>query len=272
MQKVAVFGAAGRMGATVCRAVVEAPDLELVAAVDPAAAGRPLGEVTAGAGTVVLGRAAHLQVAAEVSELADSIDVAVDFTVAASCYANLSWCAAENVHAVSGTTGLSGDELAGLRQAFGRGANCVLAPNFSIGAALMMRCAELCSPYFEGAEVIELHHENKRDAPSGTSLETVRRMAAARAGREPFSPDPTEVTALEHVRGGLGAGGVRLHSVRLPGLVAHQEVIFGSAGETLTLRHDSTDRASFMPGVLMAVRRVGELPGFTLGLETVLGL
>ncbi len=273
MIDVVVFGAAGRMGATVCRAVAEADDMELVAAVDPAAAGRRLGEVTAEAGSAVLGRPAHLQVAGTASELSpERLDVAIDFTSAVAAHANLLWCASQQVHAVSGTTGLSAKQLAELERAFERGANCLVAPNFSIGAVLMMRCAELCSAYFEAAEVIELHHDKKKDAPSGTSLETLRRMAEARGEERAFGPDRTETTRLEHVRGGLGPGGVRLHSVRLPGLVAHQEVIFGSPGETLTLRHDSTDRLSFMPGVLAAARKVAELPGLTVGLEPVLGL
>ncbi len=273
MIDVVVFGAAGRMGATVCRAVAEADDMELVAAVDPAAAGRRLGEVTAEAGSAVLGRPAHLQVAGTASELSpERLDVAIDFTSALAAHANLLWCASQQVHAVSGTTGLSAKQLAELERAFERGANCLVAPNFSIGAVLMMRCAELCSAYFEAAEVIELHHDKKKDAPSGTSLETLRRMAEARGEERAFGPDRTETTRLEHVRGGLGPGGVRLHSVRLPGLVAHQEVIFGSPGETLTLRHDSTDRLSFMPGVLAAARKVAELPGLTVGLEPVLGL
>lgn len=278
MIRVAVFGASGRMGATVCAAVSDADEMQLVAAIDPGAAGRPLGEVCAEAGAPVRGQPAFIEVTADAASLAaDRIDVAVDFTVADAARENLAWCAAHGVHAVCGTTGLSTSDLerfAGSFDAEGS-PNCVVAANFSIGGVLMMRCAELCAPYFEGVEVIELHHDRKKDAPSGTSLETVRRMEAARAQHPdagPFGRDPTESFALEGARGGVTAGGVHVHSVRLPGLVAHQEVMFGSFGELLTIRHDSTDRRSFMPGVLLAIRRVGELPGLTVGLEPLLGL
>lgn len=255
-----MFGAGGRMGATVCEAVEAADDLELVAAVDPAAAG---GEA---AGSVPISAEREVVSAA-------GAEVAVDFTVAAAARENLEWCAGAGVHAVSGTTGLEEGTVEHLRELFGspQAPNCVLAPNFSVGAVLMMRCAELCAPHFEGVEIIELHHAGKRDAPSGTSLETARRIEAARAG-SPLTPDPTERETLPHPRGGEAAGGVRVHSIRLPGLVAHQEVIFGSSGETLRLRHDSSDRSSFMPGVLLAVRRVPSLPGLTRGLEALLGL
>ncbi len=275
MTRVAVFGAAGRMGAAACAAVAATDDLELVAAVDPAAAGQHLGDVVAGAGTRLVGRPSLIEVAAHPEDLsAAGVEVAVDFTVARAARENLAWCAGHGVHAVSGTTGLGEEDCAELARLFSGEAHCVLVPNFSIGAVLMMRCAEVCAPYFDSVEVIELHHDRKRDAPSGTSLETARRIESARAQRSAgaLPADPTERTSLEHARGGVTAGGVRIHSVRLPGLVAHQEVLFGSLGETLTIRHDSTHRASFMPGVLLAVRRVGSLPGLTTGLEALLGL
>lgn len=266
------------MGATVCEAVADADGLDLVAAVDPVAAGRLLGEVAGARGATLSGVPALLEVAADATELVpETIDVAVDFTVAPAAMANLRWCASSGVHAVAGTTGLQEEERADLARLFGdpAGPHCVLAANFSIGAVLMMRCAELCAPYLSGVEIIELHHAAKRDAPSGTSLETLRRIDEARrahpeSGR--FTADPTQLVALEGVRGGLGASGVRVHSIRLPGFVAHQEVIFGSPGETLTIRHDSTDRVSFMPGVLLAVEKVASTPGLTLGLEPLLGL
>ncbi|MGH9300118.1 MAG: 4-hydroxy-tetrahydrodipicolinate reductase [Acidimicrobiales bacterium] len=276
MIRVAVFGAGGRMGATVCAAVAGEDDLDLVAAVDPVAAGQMLGDIVAaaGAGSGALGRAAALEVAADGhGVVGDHVDVAVDFTLAEAAKENLRWCAANGVHAVCGTTGLSGEDLGRLRESFvlESDANCVLASNFSIGACLMMRCAELCAPFLDGVEVIELHHDHKRDAPSGTSLETVRRLESARKG-VPFARDPTERETLPGTRGGVSSGGVHLHSVRLPGLVAHQEVIFGAPGETLSIRHDSTERVSFMPGVLLAVRKVARTPGLTIGLEPLLGL
>lgn len=277
MIKVAVFGAAGRMGSTVSAAVADADELELVGAVDPAAAGRSLGDVAAEAGARLVGAPSFIEVAAEPDALvAAGVEVAVDFTVAGSALSNLRWCADNGVHAVSGTTGLSAADTDDLAERFSASdANCVLASNFSIGAVLMMACAELCAPYFDGVEIIELHHDRKRDAPSGTSLETVRRIEASRAARPDggrLARDPTERQSLEGTRGGRSARGVHVHSVRLPGLVAHQEVLFGSVGETLTIRHDSTNRSSFMPGVLLAVQRVAGLPGLTVGLESLLEL
>jgi 4-hydroxy-tetrahydrodipicolinate reductase len=143
-----------------------------------------------------------------------------------------------------------------------------VAPNFAIGAVLMMRFAELAAPYFETAEVIELHHDEKLDAPSGTAMLTLERMAAASSD---WAPDPTTKTVVEGARGGAGPAGIRVHSVRLRGLVAHQEVLLGTTGQSLSIRHDSYDRTSFMPGVLLAVRAVGERPGLTVGLDTLLG-
>ena len=148
-------------------------------------------------------------------------------------------------------------------------ANCVIAPNFAIGAVLMMRFAEMAAPYFETAEVIELHHDEKVDAPSGTAMLTVARMAEA---SDSWGADPTEKTVVEGARGGAGPAGIRVHSVRLRGLVAHQEVLLGTTGQSLSIRHDSYDRSSFMPGVLLAVRAVGEKPGLTIGLDALLGL
>jgi 4-hydroxy-tetrahydrodipicolinate reductase len=256
------------MGITVCAAVHGATDLELVAAVDPAANGRSLDEVAALRGT-------GLDIAASPEAMGKvGVEVAVDFTVAAAARANLRWCADNSVHAVCGTTGFDAADLEAMKNWFSGGAHAVLAANFSIGAALMMRCGELCAPWVAGVEVVELHHERKRDAPSGTSLETIRRMQASReaAGAGDWAPDPTEKELVAGARGGRAEGGVHVHSVRLPGFVAHQEVIFGLQGEILSIRHDSLDLASFMPGVLLAVRRVAQLEGLTVGLGELLGL
>lgn len=274
MIRVAVLGACGRMGAAVSAAVATADDTVLAAAVDPAAAGAELCDATRG---LVGGEAGAIGVLPSVSGLeASRIDVAVDFTTAQSARDNLGWCADNRVHAVCGTTGLGEADEAELGRLFAKaGVGCVLAPNFSIGAVLMMRLAETCAPFFSAVELIELHHDRKRDAPSGTSLSTARRIEEARrkspqAGS--WVEEATEQVVLEGARGGLVADGVHVHSVRLPGLLAHHEVIFGSVGETLTIRHDSTDRASFMPGVLLAVRQVAGRPGLTKGLEPLLGL
>jgi 4-hydroxy-tetrahydrodipicolinate reductase len=196
------------------------------------------------------------------------MDVAVDFTVLDAARGNLDWCAANGVHAVVGTTGFADEDLEHLRVAFTR-SSCLVAPNFAIGAVLMMRFAELAAPFFETAEIIELHHDAKIDAPSGTAMQTARRMAAASSE---WAPDPTTHTVVDGARGGPGPAGIHVHSVRLRGLVAHQEVLLGTLGQTLTIRHDSYDRTSFMPGVVLACKRVGERPGLTIGLDALLGL
>ena len=269
MTRVAVLGAAGRMGSTVCRHVEESEDLELVAVVDPEAAGRRLVEVAEVAGSALV-------VSGAIDAIVESgAEVAVDFTVARAAVANLEFLAANAVHAVCGTTGIGADALAKLTEAFSvpGGANCVLAPNFAISAVLALHFAELAAPYFDSAEVIELHHDEKRDAPSGTAIETARRIATAKqASGGAFRPDPTSEIVLPGARGGEGPGGVRVHSVRLHGLVAHEEILFGALGQSLTIRLDSYDRSSFMPGVLLAIRRVGALGGMTVGLDALLGL
>lgn len=240
--RVAVLGARGRMGATVCEAVQADNGLELVAAVDM------------GDDLDIVGRS--------------GAQVVVDFTVAEAARTNLARVAGWGMHAVVGTTGLQADDLAALKAAFTT-SNCVVAANFAIGAVLMMRFAEIAAPYFDSVEVIELHHDNKIDAPSGTATETVRRMAAASAD---WSADPTQTEVYPGARGGVGPAGIHVHSVRLRGLVAHQEVLFGTAGQMLTVRHDSFDRISFMPGVMLACKRIADHPGLTIGLEPLLGL
>jgi 4-hydroxy-tetrahydrodipicolinate reductase len=256
--KVGVIGAAGRMGSTVCAAVIDSGGLDLVAAVDPGGVGRPAG--------------AGVQIAGEVEALVSAgAEVAVDFSVPAAAAANAEWCAAHGIHSVIGTTGLGDTALEGLRAAFpadGR-LGCVVAPNFAIGAVLMMRFAELAAPWFPTAEIIELHHDAKVDAPSGTAMLTASRMAQASGD---WAADPTTVHTVAGARGGQGPGGIRVHSVRLRGLVAHQEVILGGPGQSLSIRHDSYDRQSFMPGVLLAVGQVADRPGLTVGLEALLGL
>jgi 4-hydroxy-tetrahydrodipicolinate reductase len=268
MVRVGVLGAGGRMGQAVCRAVMADPELELVAAVDPRMAGIDLRQATGG-------DAEGLQVCAAVDELERTgAEVAVDFTAAEPAVANMRWCAAHGVHAVVGTTGIPDDVVAELAAAFRAGsANCVLAANFAIGAVLMMRFAELAAPFMEGVEIIELHHDAKRDAPSGTAMRTAERVDAARraAGDRPWAADSTSDVVLSGARGGRGPGGIHVHSVRLAGLVAHQEVVFGAQGQSLTLRHDAYDRSAFMPGVLLAVRQVAHRPGLTIGLDALLG-
>ena len=260
--KVAVFGAGGRMGATVCAAVAGDDELELVAAIDPHHAGFELREVTrdSSLGEVVVSPTAE-------SLDADDVDVAIDFTVKEAAKSNLDWLAANGVHAVVGTTGFGEKDYERLRKQFTK-SNCIVAPNFAIGAVLMMRFAELAAPYFESAEIIELHHGQKVDAPSGTAMLTAERMAAV---SDDWIEDPTKDEVVEGARGGR-SGPIPVHSVRLQGLVAHQEVLLGTMGQSLTIRHDSYDRSSFMPGVLLATKKIGDLPGVTVGLDPVLGL
>lgn len=243
--RVAVFGAGGRMGAEVCRAVEAADDLELVAAVD----------------------------AGDDRSAVEAADVVVDFTVPDAVMDNVAWCVERGIHMVVGTTGFTQERLDRVREltAARPGVGVLVAPNFSIGAVLMMHFAEQAARFFESAEIIELHHPNKVDAPSGTAQATATRIGRARAeaGLGPV-PDAT-TSGLPGARGAEVAG-IHVHGVRLRGLIAHQEVLFGAEGETLTIRHDSLDRAGFMPGVLAAVRAVGGLPGLTVGIDSLLGL
>ena len=245
MIKVGVVGAKGRMGQAVVEAVKAAEDLHLVAAVDIGVP--PTALAQAGA------------------------EVIVDFTTPDAVMRTLRSCIGSGIHCVVGTTGFTGEKLDQVRSWCEEqpSVGVLVAPNFGIGAVLMMRFAALAAPYFDSAEIVELHHPDKVDAPSGTATHTARLIAAARAGL-PAMPDAT----AHEVAGARGAqvDGVRVHSVRARGLVAHQEVILGGVGETLTIRHDSLDRSSFMPGVLLGVREVGRHPGLTVGLADFLDL
>jgi 4-hydroxy-tetrahydrodipicolinate reductase len=262
--RVGVFGAAGRMGSTVCRAVLDDPELELVAAIDPGAPGARLGRL--------IGVDCDLEVAARSEHLEASgdplPDVMVDFTHLEAARHNVSWCAAHGVHAVVGTTGFSAEDLSGFRAGF-TASNCLIAPNFAIGAILMMRFAELAAPWFETAEILEFHHDEKIDAPSGTALRTAERMAAV---NDQWAPDPTTTEVVAGARGGVGPAGIHVHSVRMRGMVAHQEVVLGTTGQTLSIRHDSFDRSSFMPGVVLGCKRIADHPGVTIGLDPMLDL
>ena len=262
--RVGVLGATGRMGQATCKAVLESPDLELAAVVARATgAGRPLSQVVPEAPEGLL-------LGEDLSDfLAAEAEVVVDFSRPEATAAAVAELLPQGVHLVSGTTGLPArlvDDLAALAGQAEHG-NAVWAPNFALGAVLAMHLAAVAGRFYPAAEVIELHHEGKADAPSGTALRTARAIAAA---REQGTATPGS-ESVAGVRGGE-VDGVRVHSVRLPGLVAHQEVIFGGQGEVLTLRHDSLDRSSFMPGVLLAVQAVTTRAGLTVGLEPLLGL
>jgi 4-hydroxy-tetrahydrodipicolinate reductase len=245
--RVGVLGARGRMGSETCRAVDAADDLDLVAMVE--AGDWLFGVADAGA------------------------QVVVDFTSPDVVLDNIRWCIDEGIHCVVGTTGFDADRIATVQRWVDEapGVGVVIAPNFAVGAVLTMKFAAVAAKFFESVEIVELHHPNKLDAPSGTAARTATLVAAARAEAGlGAAPDATK-SALDGARGAR-VDGVPVHSVRLAGLVAHQEVLLGTTGETLTLRHDSYDRVSFMPGVLLAVRSVATRPGLTVGLESLLDL
>ncbi len=258
MIKVLVSGAAGRMGREVVRAVLAEDDLVLVAAVDPAHAGETLGE------------GSDLTVAGDLGAAIDATtpDVMVDFTHPTVVEGNIRVALARGVDCVIGTTGLPAATLDALAAEVPAGTCLFVAPNFAIGAVLMMRFAAEAAKFMPHAEVIELHHDRKADAPSGTALRTASLIAGARTS-VPVAPG-RETEVAEGARGAL-VDDVTIHSVRLPGLVAHQEVLFGGQGQTLSIRHDSIDRTSFMPGVILAVRSVGGCEGLVVGLEHLMG-
>ena len=255
--RVGVLGAGGRMGTAICAAVSVDPALSLVAAVGRSSIGQVRSGVTVGG---------------ELKAFADArCDVVVDVTVADVSRTAVPWLAMHGIHAVVGTSGITDADLDAWREAFGRGpAHCVVAPNFAISAVLAMRFAEIAARYFDTAEIVELHHDRKVDAPSGMATSTARRMAAAR-GDVPWAPDPTRHETAPGARGGM-VDGIRVHSVRMRGMMAHQEVVLGSLGQTLTIRQDSYDRDSFMPGVLLACKHVHEHAGVVVGLDEYLGL
>ncbi len=249
--RVGVSGAGGRMGRTVATAIAATDDLALAGLFDPGAVGEVIDGVS------VTGDPAAIA----------GCEVVVEFTNPDVVEENLALWRSLGVHAVVGTSGFTVERIERARSMWGDGPpNCLIVPNFSIGAVLMMRFAELAAPHFAAAEIIELHHDRKVDAPSGTAVATAGRIAGAKAEQR------RAVESTELVPGARGGSveGVSVHSVRLPGLLAHQEVLFGNEGEVLEIRHDTTDRAAFIPGVLLAIRRVAEFPGVTVGLDELL--
>jgi 4-hydroxy-tetrahydrodipicolinate reductase len=241
--KVGVLGARGRMGAEACGAVEGAEDLELVAQVD----------------------------VGDDREALRAADVVVDFTHPSAVGDNLRWCVDAGLHVVVGTSGVTDDVLDDVRGRLRPGQAVLVVPNFGIGAVLMMRFAAQAARFFDSVEVIELHHPRKADAPSGTATRTAQLIAAARADAG-LGAGPDATTHDPDGARGARVDGIPVHAVRMAGLVAHQEVLLGSEGETFTLRHDSLHRSSFMPGVLLACRRVAEHPGLTVGLDALLDL
>jgi hypothetical protein len=244
--KVGVLGAKGKVGQTICDAVIQADDLDLVVAVD---------------------RDDSLQLLVD-----NGAEVVVDFTTPAVVMDNLQFCLSHDISAVVGTTGFTADRLAQVEKWCAEGnANCLIAPNFAISAVLTMQFAKQAARFFDSAEVVEYHHPNKLDAPSGTAIHTAAGIAEARRNAHmPAIPDATDQT-LEGARG-ADVEGIKVHAVRMTGMVAHEEVIFGAQGQSLTIRQDSYDRNSFVPGVLLGVREIAQHNGLVVGLEHYLGL
>ena len=248
MIRIAVCGANGRMGKEVVNAVNNAEDMELVAKID----------ITNGEYTSI-----------EDAHKNKEIDVLIDFTQPKSIYENALYCINNNINIVIGTTGLKDEQISELKELSGtKNSACFIAPNFSTGAVLMMMFSKMAAKYFNNAEIIELHHNQKKDAPSGTAIKTAQMMAEV---NDNFAlGNCAETETIESSRGGNSYNNIHIHSVRMPGYMASQEVIFGSMGQTLTIRHDSTNRECYMPGVLMAVRYVQDNGGFTYGLDNIL--
>lgn len=259
MMRIGVCGAGGRMGREVCRAVIAEDGLELVCAVDPSFAGKTLCELEPGLEY-------DLSISGSTESLvASAIEVLVDFTVASAARENVQYALEKGIACVVGTTGFEKSDLESFaRIANERGTACLVAPNFAIGAVLMMDFARRAARFMQACEIVELHHDKKIDAPSGTAMNTARLILEERDGESGAGEEAGPR--------GLDLGGIHIHSVRLPGLVAHQEVIFGGVGQTLTIRHDTIDRSSFMPGVMIAVKKIGSMSGLVLGLDKVLGM
>jgi 4-hydroxy-tetrahydrodipicolinate reductase len=267
---VVVNGAAGKMGREVIKAIAQAPDLTLVGALDrnPQVQGQDIGEV-AGCGPLEIPITDQLEPLMAMASQEKELAVVVDFTHPDSVYQNVRSAIAYGVRPVVGTTGLSAEQLQDLT-AFADKAStgCLVIPNFSIGMVLLQQAAIQASQYFEHVEIIELHHNQKADAPSGTAIQTAQMLAEL--GK---SFNPPTVSETEHITGARGAqadADIRIHSIRLPGLIAHQEVIFGAPGQIYTLRHDTSDRACYMPGVLLSIRKVIGLKTLVYGLEKIL--
>jgi len=262
-RRILVIGACGRMGQEVVRTLLKREDMVLAGAVDLGSfSGVDIGEMAAG-------KISGVAVSGSLDETLEgaSFDAAVEFTTGKVAPSNILACLSRKIPVVSGTTGIGEGDILRIREACERNAiPALIAPNFSMGAVLMMKFSALASRYFPAAEIIELHHEKKLDFPSGTALRTAEMMLSE---RERFAETPSDLEKLPQCRGGT-SGGIHIHSVRLPGLLAHQEVIFGREGETLMLRHDSISRVSFMEGILLAMGRISQLRGLTIGLENLL--
>lgn len=249
MINVAVCGSNGKMGKEVVRAVNEDSELNLVAQID-----------------IVDGEYSSIENASK----AQKIDVLVDFTQPKSIYENAQYCLNNEINIVIGTTGLSDEQIANLKSLSEKNkVSCLIAPNFSTGAVLMMMFAKQAAKYFDNAEIIELHHNQKKDAPSGTAVKTALMMSEA-SEKSFVTGNCPEIETIKGARGGISYSDIHIHSVRMPGYIASQEVLFGSSGQTFKIRHDSMNRECYMPGVLMAVKHVVKQPEFIYGLENIM--
>lgn len=251
MIKVAVCGSCGRMGQEVVKAVISDPEMELVAKID----------------LICIGEGIFSDIQSAVKST--QIDVLVDFTQPSSIFENAKFCLNNGIRPVIGTTGLSDSQVEQLKKmSEEKGVSCLIAPNFTTGAVLMMMFAAQAAKYFDNAEIIELHHNQKKDAPSGTAVKTAKMMSEAKSSFVKGNGEETEI--VKGSRGGVTYSDIHIHSVRMPGYMASQEVIFGSAGQVLKIRHDSTERSCYMPGVILAIKHVSLKNEFVYGLENIL--
>jgi 4-hydroxy-tetrahydrodipicolinate reductase len=263
MIRVVVTGVSGRMGSTICRGIFSEKDIKLVAGVSNSKAGRDIGQII---GVSDIG----IKAVKTIEEAFDSKpEVLIDFTHASVAPNNIIFALENKIHAVVGTTGIDEQEIQKIKENSEEGkANVIIAPNFAVGAVLMMNFVKKAAPNFKDCEIIELHHDKKADAPSGTALATAELIKSVYESRKRLKEGERE--KVKGARGCLTSN-IHIHSVRLPGLMAHQEVIFGTTGQTLTIRHDSISRDSFLPGIFLAVRNIAKMPGFNFGIDKLLG-
>ena len=260
IKRIVMFGICGNMGAAISRELVKEKDLELVAGFDKKNVGKDLGEFLTGnkSGYKIY------NTYQEIKKMAP--DIIIDFTVASSAMKTINWAIENNIDIIVGTTGFSKEDLKHIKEkASSSKSKTLIAPNFSIGAVLMIKISGMIAKYFDNCEIIELHHDKKKDAPSGTSIATTEQISLSKTfNGDKFKEGETE--SIEGSRGGF-TNGIHIHSIRLPGLLAHQNIIFGTKGQTLTIRHDSMDRLAFYPGITLAIRSLDNLPNYTYGIE-----
>jgi len=265
MKRIVMFGICGKMGTSISRELLEEEGIELVGGLDIKNIGADIGEILIG------NKTGH-----KVYDSYDDIkrlnpDIIVDFTNADAAKKNINWAIDNGINIIVGTTGLSKKDLASIEsRALKSTSKTLIVPNFSIGAVIMVKISKMISKYFDNCEIIELHHDKKRDAPSGTSLFSAEQIGLCKIFNKSRLKEG-ETESVEGSRGGL-ANGIHIHSVRLPGLLAHQNIIFGTKGQTLSIRHDSIDRSSFYPGIILAIRNLDKLPGYTFGLEKLIDI